>query len=310
MKKFYTPTELKGAMVVDSEGYLYGRLGDMEVKDDDVIFEVYEEKEYTTEVVDEELLKERLIEYLKDKKRRIFKKVTMEDLKKDIKVSLGIEEEDIDLNAYVEYAKKVGVEIPYTSTLMKRKYAKGTISYRDIMALIIQQIPSREGTVMDEYKIVLLNRPKQAVYGGIEIRPRPPLIPPERIKGKLVISKQGRILGYVDGISIAPSTIAIRVKMPQLKKKIFNLKMFIKYHEEYEEYKEYLDKLKASFREDMIDIERLNDIIIWMKQKRYPQELIDSIGEFTENIVVEEERIEDVPWNKVVKIGDVVIVEE
>ncbi|RLE63301.1 MAG: hypothetical protein DRN53_02410, partial [Thermoprotei archaeon] len=296
--------------VIDSEGYIYGYLGNMEVRDDDVIFEVYEEKEYATETVDEELLIKRLIDYLKERKRRLFKKITINDLKNEVKRNLDIDQDDIDLNSYVEYAKKVGIEIPLKSMHVKRKYAKGTISYRDILALIVQHVPNESGTATREYKIVLLNKPKQAMYGGVEIKPQPPLIPPKRMKGKLVVSKQGLILGYVDGISIAPSVIAIRVKIPQVRKRVLNLQMFARYYEGYEEYSEYIEKLKTAFKEEIVDINRLEEIIEWMRQRKYPKELIDSIKEFTEDIVVEEEKVEDIPWSRVAKVGDVVIVEE
>ena len=224
----FPPEVLTNALVIDSEGFIYGRVEGIEVKEDDLLIKVYEEKGLEREEVDyEKLLQILFNEYAR--RKRGFRRPKLEDFYKEVRRTLGIpEKESIKTEDLIEYTKQIGlkIKIPKKSIRRVKKYVKGLVSVKEIRSIALTRLPQESGGVKD-YTIILLKTPRQAEYSGNFPPEKPPYLPPEKIKNMLVIRPDAKILGYADNLLIGAGIVGLRVKIPPIYKRVLNLRVFI-----------------------------------------------------------------------------------
>ena len=112
MERAYREDELLDSIVIDSEGYIYGMIGEVEVKEKEVDLLVYETKPDEKTVIDIGTLKQKLLERvdlpLSAKIRRLSNlEVLNERIREQLHLKPGEAVSDKD---YTKYAEKLGVE--------------------------------------------------------------------------------------------------------------------------------------------------------------------------------------------------------
>src|SRR5712692_4519870 len=96
------PEEFPGALVIDSEGYIYGKTRKPEIRPDRIVLEVYRERTVDESSPDIPALKNQLLSMVK----KTFGKPTMQDLYAQIRKETGKAQFSDD--EIVEYSKRKG----------------------------------------------------------------------------------------------------------------------------------------------------------------------------------------------------------
>src|SRR5712692_9387636 len=120
------PEEFLGSLVIDSEGYIYGKTRKPEIRPDRIVLEVYRERTVEDSHPDIPALQNILVSMIK----KTFGKPTMQDLyaqirKETTKTQLSDEE-------LLEYAKRKGVSIPMIKGSRIIEEKKGAVESPDI----------------------------------------------------------------------------------------------------------------------------------------------------------------------------------
>ena len=315
----YRPEELIDAVVIDSEGYIYGYVKGIEIQERDVLLEIYEKRRYVTEVVDEKKLLDMLLEEFSKRKRGI-RRPKLSDLLEDIRKTLGIlDRAELSLKDYMEYIekKKMKVEIPKKKETLERKHAKGEVSVKEVRAIWVGDVPTSDAKGFKRYRIILLETPRQARYANIRAPQQPPYYPPERIRGKLVLDPSAKVIGYADDLLIGPKFVGLRVKLPPVVKRGINLEALAIDLKSYQEYSEYADRIRAylkshhsEYSPSHVDYGSLQRVVEWMREEKFPKEIIDSLVNYVEDIPVTKSQFYNIPWEAIEKIGDVVLLKD
>jgi len=310
----FTPEELADAMVIDSEGYIYGYFEGIEVAEDDVFIKVYEKKMQKKREVDRDKLLEKILE--KNAKGFLGRKKP-EKIIDEIRKVLGLtEKKELSVEDLLEYIKVKGyrLEIPLKEKISEKKYTKGKVSIKEVKGVWIGKAPLPDGQKTVKIKIILLNTPREAKYRGMPDGARPTYRPLEALKEKMVIGPHGRLLGYVKNFVIGAGIVGLRLSLPSVSKKGVNVRAFANDLKEYPEYSQYADKLLSWLKEnhsihseDHVEYTALNYLSEWMTREGFPKEIVKSIYNYVEEIAVFPGVDTIVTWDKIEKIGDVIL---
>lgn len=167
------PEEIVGALVVDSEGYVYGRVEEVKVEGNKVTLAASIEVDVGDEVVDEDALRRRLAER-------------------------GFNVHSLNLQELVSLAREEGLTPPRKKAERREKIVKGFFPVEEIAWI---------DKGFDEY-IILLSTPREAKYRGIKEHRKPSY---REVKNKLALSISRGFFGVVVGVAIGPGELAIRV---------------------------------------------------------------------------------------------------
>lgn len=184
-ERFYTPLELENAIVVDSVGMIYGRVGGVLFREDYSALEVYIEVKVGETIVDEEELKTRLTM----KGYELNGRETLEEL--------------------VSLARTAGLEVPRRSSDRELRLRKAQLMLSEIRWIDRKKLVTEEGE--ERITVVLLKTPREASYRGVEPEPKPRSPTLERVKGKLVLSESKGILGVAGELTVGFGVPGIRV---------------------------------------------------------------------------------------------------
>lgn len=279
--KFYSIEELRGALVVDSEALVYGRLGGARFTQAGVFLEVYVEYSVESLAPDKEKLEEAL------RRQGVRVPETLEDL--------------------VATARSLGLEIPVQKTRVPLRLLKGLVPVEHVELIDLKTVETSSGQRRRE-AVVLLSEPREAKYRGAPVGQPPPRHPtPSMVLGKLVVSRTRGILGRVAELVIGPREPGIRVTLTGAAPGYVNWAGLLRRirREDSEAY-EKLASIIDYHREPRIGLERLEEIrsLLSKHAPRYA-------GLLDEYIVREERRtgVHDVPWSSVVRLGEIVLVE-
>ncbi len=298
MERAYREDELLEATIIDSEGYIYGKVQKIEVQEEKINLVVYESKADSRTTIDVDLLK---IELLKDLQLPIGARIQglrpTEILVENIKKELGLKpEQSVTDENYTEYAKRLGVPLPQRKFETERRESKGDVDLGEIKSIQVSVI----GTEADQkvVKVILLNDPREATFRNIPVQEKVPYHNTDAIRDKLVLDSNGIALGYVDSVVLFPTGPGIRVYSSKTSDGV-ELRML----------REYLDVSGQShiarlvaryFKESIIRKEELEDF----KRKAGLNFSLPANAIRSRSI---KELVMDVPWNAIHKIGDVII---
>lgn len=298
MDRAYREDELLDATVIDSEGYIYGKIEKIDVGEKEITLVVYESKPDMKTMVDMDALK---LELLKNVRVSFGAKIQglkpMMILVGNLRKELGLKSEERLANKhYKEYAKRLGIPIPRRKVETERREPKGEINVKEVKAIKISVIRTEKDEKV--VKLVLLNDAREAKFRKIPIQQKVPYRNTEAIKDKLVLDSDGAALGYVDSVVLYRDGPGIRVYSPSTTDGV-DLKVLNKYLDLWG--KPHVAKLiRTYFAKDVVTRQELEDF----KKKADLTLTLPS-----ESIVsrVVKEFLMDVPWEAIRKIGDVVV---
>jgi sporulation protein YlmC with PRC-barrel domain len=178
---YLTRDDIVGSLVIDSDGYVYGRVSDISVEAERLGLVVYEEVAQEERNVNRERLVQELVtEYMK----KNYSEKSYRDLVKrvkDFKSSKG----DPGPQDFVDYADHVGYPVPYEVIPARVQRTKDNVPWEEVASISKTSLG----------RIILLRHPLEAERIGAKSRGHPPFIKTEDIKGKRVLDCRGQYIG-------------------------------------------------------------------------------------------------------------------
>jgi hypothetical protein len=283
MAKFYDPQELLEALVVDSEGLVYGRVGGFRFSQDGVFVQVYTVVRASEKVVDAGRLAEEL-------RRR--------------GVQVG---EGWPLDLLVRRAREEGLREVFREAEREYKLLKGEVRLEEVVLIDEQEVDNPATGSREKVKVLVLSTPREAEFRGLKLlrQPVPPL--EELLRGKLCISLSSGVLGYVDRVVVGPGLLGLRVCRRRGERVVrwaafMSQLRFMGEEELYRRLSEFRHPLKHS--------------VLRGSEVEEARSLLESAGAservlraFEEHIQVGDALCVDIPWGKIKVARDVVIVE-
>ncbi len=274
---------LVNALVVDSEGYVCGRVYRTRYDRDEVFIDVYKLVEQRVTGPDFDRLK---IELLKTLPKKLWKPRNFRDLEEKVRKELRLHPSAhvTDRELY-EYAKLKGVPIPTKVIEHRDKKIVYSFSLKQIETVGVSGLGA----------CVILKEPVEALKLSIQPVDKVPFKSTEQVKGKLTIDSVGKILGRAQKVLLG-ATLFLRVDLEDvISKHVIDLEALSSLGG----FEALADKAASSLGIDrssvtpemVLEWARREGIHIPMKIERR----VEKIGEI------------DVRWEDIKKIGDVVL---
>lgn len=283
IQRFYSIEELRNATIVDSEGLVYGYVKDLERIDSDVRIVAYIKYRYNDIIPDVD----KLIKILKNR---------------------GIEIGREPIEIPISIARREGIDIPVKVIDREVELIKGYISIEEIELIDIARIRREQSE--ETIRIVLLSTPREALYRGIQVSSSREDIDISSIMDKLVVSKSRGILGYAKEVVVAPKAVGVRVYRSYGARGFINWISFLTTIKRMgkRELFEKLAQFRDPYRYSRLELSYLNDVKNMIMQNKESRDVINLLDKY---VITEEERGDyiDIPLSKVLKVGDIVIVE-
>lgn len=304
MERAYREDELLDATIIDSEGYVYGKVDRISITDDEIILLAYEGKPDVKTVVDTSSLKEALLRETKTSLGLKLRGIAPNDiLAESIRKELGLGlDEKLSDEHYQKYAEKMSLPIPLTKASVDRREEKGTVSLSEVRTMRVTVIGKEKYT--KAVKVVLLNEPKEAVFRRIPLQKKVPYRSTEVLRDKLVLDAEGKALGYLDSVVLFQDKPGIRVYVSKVSGQV-NMNLLARYLEESgkSDAAALLRKHFANYPDShryTLTLEEIDDFMHSTKLSFIlPENVITNQG--TRDFVA------DIPWDEIHKIGDVVL---
>jgi len=303
MERAYREDELVDATIVDSEGYIYGKVERINIGENEIVVLAYEGKPDVKTVTDIVTLKSDLLKGVRMPFGSKMRRMTPEDmLSESIRKDLGLSiDERLSDEHYMKYAERMGVSVPLVKATVERKEQKGTVSLNEIRTVRITVIGKEKGTKV--IKIILLRKPKEAEFRKIPIQTKVPYRSTDVIKDKLVLDAEGNALGYVDSVVLFQGMPGIRIYVSKASGQV-SLSLLARYLDEMGQsnaaalVRKHL--LKPESHRYTVTTDELED---FMSEKKLSFRLPNNIigGQDVKEFVA------DFPWDEIQKIGDIVL---
>ena len=281
----FRPSELVGTLVVDFEGYIYGRVIKVDIGPEGPVFKIRCLKNVQKSMPDIDALKQDLLRDLKEKFNVSNVQEIYEFIAKELKI------QSVTENDLISYAKLKEVKIPMKEVLREVEEEKPDIRLDDVKTINKSELGS----------CILVKTPIEAMMRGIE--PQEPVLyqSEESLRGKIVIDNTAKILGKAHSFMMSAEGLSIQVgkdgmvtklipDMSSLKKRIFSEKTS----------KEIIKDMESLGFDQPQD---LNDdkLLTYAKMRGYE---IPTRLESNKTILLYKS---SVPWHQIRKIGDVVL---
>ena len=275
---FYTVDEVKDALIIDSEGLIYGRVLDVVVEGGLVYLRAYIELNVEDKYVDVD----KLVSLLRGKGLRVTGREPLEEL--------------------VLLARENGITIPYKVVEKPFRLVKGRITLQEVEFIDVKRLSG------ELVKIVLLKSPREARFRGAMVQHGIPVVEEEKFKGKLVISLERGIIGYASRLVVGGDEPGIRVLKGKGVAGYVNWIKFISTLRKkgYVELAEKLSEVVDPYKESRIPLERLR------KVKTFLEEAGEEVNKLLEECISREEvqiPFEDIAWKDILKMREVILVE-
>ncbi len=298
MDRAYREDELLEATVIDSEGYIYGRVGKINVDEDKITLIIYESKPDTRTVVDVDALKEELLKNVNvTVGAKLQRLLPREILLRNMRRELGLEaREPLTDQHYLKYAERLGIPISHKRVKAERKEPKGSIDLHEIKTIRISMIST--GQEEKVIKIIILRDPREAMFRRIPVQEKIPYRDTKVIQDKLVLDASSVALGYVDSVVFFRETPGIRVYLHKTEERVDMAAL-----------RRHLDETGKSPVARIIeryftwDTVRRDELEVFMQKTKLTFTLPDNLL-LTKQV---KKLVMDVPWEVVHKIGDVVM---
>ena len=275
---FYTIDEVRDALIIDSEGLIYGRVLDVVVEGGLVYLRAYIELNVEDKYVDVD----KLVSLLRGKGLRVTGREPLEEL--------------------VLLARENGITIPYKVVEKPFRLVKGRITLQEVEFIDVKRLSG------ELVKIVLLKSPREARFRGAMVQHGIPVVEEEKFKGKLVISLERGIIGYASRLVVGGDEPGIRVLKGKGVAGYVNWIKFISTLRKkgYVELAEKLSEVVDPYKESRIPLERLR------KVKTFLEEAGEEVNKLLEECISREEvqiPFEDIAWKDILKMREVILVE-
>jgi len=280
-RRFFSLDEIRDAMVIDSEGFIYGYVKDLQVLEEDVGLAVYISSRVNEPVVDVEKLQSIL----------------------SSRASLRGDE---PLELLVSLARRDGLDIPYKVAEKEVKWLKGFVPVSEIQLIDIKR--TSVDNIDSLIKVILLKTPREAIFRGLSARGPKPVYRVDQVLNKIIVSMSRGVLGIAKEVVVGAGEIGFRVYRVRSFKKVVNWIAFtaqvkrLGFKEAYERLVEFRDPYRFS----KLDVSIAKDVEEVLKDLKEKDKVVVLLQEFVE---VEPGAIEfeDISSSDVVKVGDVVI---
>jgi sporulation protein YlmC with PRC-barrel domain len=304
MERAYREDELVDSLVVDSEGYIYGRIGKIDIKEDEVSLLIYESRPDEKTVTNVQAIKEELLKRVKLNISAKFQKLSpneilTENIRRELRLNADAPLTDQN---FLEYAERTGVEITYKKAAEQRREPKGHVRLNDLKAIGMSTVGTKETS--DVMKIILLREPREASFRKVPIQRTVPFRSTNALKDKLVVDAKGLALGYLDSVVLFQNTPGIRIYSLKPSDSV-SLSWLIKYLDSVGR-PDIVEALVKYFRvetgEHVYRMTKTELEGFMQKTKlvfKVPDELM--IDRSVKDFVM------DLPWDTISKIGDIVI---
>ena len=304
MERAYREDELLDSIVVDSEGYIYGKVGKINIKEDEIGLLVYETKPDERTVIDidtvkEELLKRAKLTFTAKLQRLSLPRVLLQNIQKEF----GLKpEEPLTDQYYIKYAESLGIEIPYKKAAEERREPKGILTLREVKTIRISTLGKEERAGV--IKVIVLHEPKEAKFRKIPVQKKIPYRSTEMIRDKLVLDASGLAVGYVDSIVLFRNTPGIRIYSSKPTDSVSLSWLFS--HLEKIGRPDIIEAIRKYFEMERgahVYRVRMDDLEDFMSKTKLSFKVPEDVflGRSVKELVM------DIPWDIMHKIGDVVL---
>jgi hypothetical protein len=280
-RRFFSLDEIRDAMVIDSEGFIYGYVKDLQVLEEDVGLAVYISSRVNEPVVDVEKLQSIL----------------------SSRASLRGDE---PLELLVSLARRDGLDIPYKVAEKEVKWLKGFVPVSEIQLIDIKRISVDNTDSL--IKVILLKTPREAIFRGLPARGSKPVYRVDQVLNKIIVSMSRGVLGIAKEVVVGVGEIGFRAYRVRSFKKVVNWIAFtaqvkrLGFKEAYERLVEFRDPYRFS----KLDVSIAKDVEEVLKDLKEKDKVVVLLQEFVE-IEPGAIEFEDISSSDVVKVGDVVI---
>ncbi|MFH0748444.1 MAG: hypothetical protein V1915_00765 [Candidatus Bathyarchaeota archaeon] len=288
----YKEEELLNSIIIDSEGFICGYIDNFSVEPDKIVVNIFDYNVKKVETPNEEELIKRLRE-LMPKKRLLQKEKGLDDVYEIVRETLHLNNrENVTGEHLIAYAKTKSIEIPKKEQNTKTKIGKGPIdwSYVDKVAFT------------DLGKCILLKKAIEAEKRGMAINEKVDYKSTEYLSGRMLIDSDAKIVGSVAKFLVGdPPGIMVNVERmaKEFRPDVEALKQSL-IPSMFNTLKQFSNKVKKDLHlEDVTD----DDLAIWAKKNKIE----------VKNKIIERKETElEIPidWEKIGKIGDVVVLKE
>lgn len=268
-------------MVVDSEGFIYGYVKDFHFVDNMLylsVYTVFKVNELSIDV-------EKLTDMLKTK------------------TSLSGNE---PLEFLVNLARREGLDIPYRVAEKDFEWVKGFVPVNEVQLIDVKKISVDEmDTVV---KVVVLSTPREAVFRGIPIQNTKPIYRFDQVLNKLVISLSRGVLGICKEVVVGAGSAGFRVYRARSIRRVINWIAFTSNLKKqgYRDVYEKLVDFKDPYRFNKVDTSIVKDLENILKDFKEKDKVLSMAQNYVE-VEVGAVEFEDIAYEDVVKVGDIVI---
>ena len=275
-------------LVVDSEGYICGRVASFEIRPDKVMLKLYKEVEEEQSVVDVERLREELMLALFGKAGPKLEKKLYNRIRKELRLPSKSPIGEAEL---VSFARMLGLDIPVKTVKTKRR--------EDVEEPIdLDMVDCMSETPLG--KCIILKEPVEAERKGVEILDYVPYKSTAEIRGMMVIDSEAKIIGHAERILIG-KPLGLRIAVETVKEtEVVDMEALwqtiMAHFKKPEKFYERLCKDLGIRPEEITE----QHIIEWAERVGMP------IPKRTETAVVKEMTL-DIPWTVIKKIGEVIL---
>lgn len=303
MERAYREDELTDAAIIDSEGYIYGKVEKINIGENEIIVLAYEGKPDVKTVADVASLRADLLKTVKTTFGSKLRRASPDDtLNENVRKELGLRlDEGLTDDHFLKYAERMGVSVPLMKATVERKEQKGTVGLNEIKTVRITMIGKEQGTKV--VKVILLRKPKEAEFRKIPVQAKVPYRSTDVIKDRLVLDVEGNALGYVDSVVLFQGAPGIRVYVSKMSPQV-SLSLLTRYLDENGQ-----GNIANIVRKHLLDPEShrysvtVEELEEFMRQRKLAFKLPESVlgGQAAREFVA------DIPWEQIQKIGDVVL---
>ncbi|PCN50305.1 hypothetical protein B6U99_05175 [Candidatus Geothermarchaeota archaeon ex4572_27] len=268
---------LVDALVVDSEGYICGRVHGARYEEDEVYIDVYKYVEQRFTGPDYERLKAELLKTLPWRPWRPRSERELEErVRRELRLppTAPITEREL-----CEYAKLKGLPIPTKVYEHRDRKVVYSLSLKQVETIGVSGLGA----------CVLLKEPIEATRLNIQPSSKVPFKSTEQVKGKLTIDAAGRILGRAQKVLLG-ETLILRVDLEDyVVRKVPDVDLLLSRY--------YSELRDSGSRRPYVNVEQL---VEWARREGvevpYREERrLEKVGEL------------DVRWSDIRKIGDVIL---
>ncbi|MCJ7631679.1 hypothetical protein MUP77_04660 [Candidatus Bathyarchaeota archaeon] len=294
-----TESDLCDTTVVDSEGYILGKIDSLRIEPEEIFIKLYGMEKDKKQIIDRNTLNERLSKIMPARKSTFVEEALERgyqprpqelDINKIVREQLGMNpSEPVTEEQVARYAVSLGLGIPYTTTELEARTDKGSIPWT-----LIDRVGSS-----DFGKCVILKEPYEARRRGIEVRDSVPYRSKKELEGKLVVDVEAKPIGAARDLIIG-TTLGILVDKESYKlEESFDMDLLIRslIPSRFGNFEEFKKKIAKDLNKKTVGIA---EISAWCKKYNI------SLPVKRQTRIVADFEL-SVDWKDIAKIGDVII---